>query len=224
MDNDLFAPDEQGGKRKFGMLRLHARKVKLQSGASYTIPGLTNRDGEIWEFKGKQPDEASNTRHIVLDVEVKSRDGGTYHTFRDAMSFDKWYKEIVYPSLKKNFGSDLSTLTTTPAPVEVEEVPYKDREYERTTLRVLRRFASVAEMEAAEKAHFARFGNTTDIEASAASSNGTFNVADWSYDKADMQKKFDEARAAKKSIAQALGMVAKEYELEPDQVKAVLSA
>lgn len=57
-----------------------------------------------------------------------------------------------------------------------------------------------------------------------ASANGTFNVADYASDKAHMQKLFDEARAAKKSIPAAYASVAKEYELEPDQIKAVLSA
>ena len=42
---DPFAPQEGGNKTKFGKLKLFASPVTLESGASYTVKGVHDRDG-----------------------------------------------------------------------------------------------------------------------------------------------------------------------------------
>src|SRR3989304_4510722 len=93
---DPFAPTEGGAKTKFGKLKLFATPVTLETGASYTLKGIHDRDGNIREWRGKRVDKSSKQFHVVLHVKTNDKDSNEYEMSRDHLSSDKPYKSIVH--------------------------------------------------------------------------------------------------------------------------------
>jgi hypothetical protein len=165
---DPFAPQEAGAKTKFGKLKLFANPVVLETGASYTVPGIHDRDGNTYEFRGKKIVKGSKRFHLVLQVLARDKDGNEYEMHRDCLNNDKVYKEIVHPALIKTFGETAKFPTKDYAFVQVEEAAtgetfeskrpdHEGEKVNRTTFRVIKKFANEKAMKAAETEYFARF-------------------------------------------------------------------
>lgn len=163
--NNWWEPQSSGKKRKYGVLNVFVNKVTLKSGASYTIPGVKDDSGALREFKGKYA--GGDAVHIVLELKIKNREGGTYTTTRDMVTFDKKWTEIVVPSLQRIFGKNLGVLPNRNHYVCVEEVvdpygkPYKSRltgeDTQGVTWSFVEKFDSEEAMNKAERDYFARF-------------------------------------------------------------------
>jgi hypothetical protein len=178
--NDPFAPQESGVKTKFGKLKLFANPVTLESGASYQIKGVHDRDGNTRDWKGKKIDKASKRYHIVMHVLADDKDGNEYEMSRDMLSNDKAYTGIVYPSLVKVFGKSVDFPRDKYAFVKLEEAPTGEtftgregNEVNKTTWRIVAKYGNEAAMKAAEKEYFSRFSNGNNhAEPEAASEDG----------------------------------------------------
>jgi len=180
---DPFAPVEGGAKTKFGKLKLFATPVVLETGASYTLKGIHDRDGNIREWRGKRMDKSSKRYHLVMHVKTNDKDGNEYEMSRDHLNSDKPYKSIVHPALLKVFGESKNFPTAAYALIKLEEVETGEtfvstqgdnigQTVNRMTWRVVEKFKTEEAMKAAETAHFAKFkqtgnGTTESAEASA---------------------------------------------------------
>jgi hypothetical protein len=163
---DPFAPQEGANKVKFGRLRLFANPVTLESGASYTIKGVYDRDGNLREWRGKKLTKSSRLFHIVMHVKAYDKDGNEYQMAKDYLNSDKVYKSIVYPALTKAFGNQFPTKDY--AVVKLEEVPTGEtyvatagnragETIEKTAWKVVATFDNETELKKAETEHFSRF-------------------------------------------------------------------
>lgn len=177
---DPFAPQEGGLKTKFGKLKLIANPVTLESGASYTVKGIHDRDGNTREWRGKKLDKNSKRFHIIMHVRADDKDGNEYEMARDMLNSDKAYTKIVHPALTKVFGKELPT--TNYALVKLEEVPTGEsfigrdgNTLEKTAWRVTQKYANEAALKAAEKEHFSRFTSAGNGATESANTAWSFN-------------------------------------------------
>lgn len=159
---DPFAPQEGGLKTKFGKLKLFASPVTLESGASYTVKGIHDRDGNTREWRGKKLDKTSKRFHIIMHVRADDKDGNEYEMARDCLNSDKAYTKIIHPALVKVFGKELPVKEY--ALVKLEEVPTGEsfvgrdgNTLDKTAWRVTQKYANESALKAAEKEHFSRF-------------------------------------------------------------------
>lgn len=183
-DEGLFdQPADEETKTRFGMLRIFARRVKLEKGASYIMDDLdidpdnpdsplnrlTDNSGNLWEFRGKQPTPGSMTRHVVVVVSCTDRNSEPYNEFQDFMMFksDACYR-VTFPTLEKFFGGhklpDIWGAGKT-AHVHAEVVKFTEagkggQDFNRYALRIVKAFKDQAEREAAETAFFSQFQQT----------------------------------------------------------------
>lgn len=171
--NDPFAPQEAGGKMKFCKLKLFANPVTLESGASYTVQGVHDKDGNTREWRGKRLDKTSKRFHIILHARATDKDGNDYEMARDYLNSDKPYTKIVHPALLKVFGETGKFPVKEYAFVQVEEVPtgesFEGRDgttVNKTAWKVVAKFANEAALKAAETKHFSRFTNSNGNGAS----------------------------------------------------------
>src|SRR3990167_7724603 len=164
---DPFAPQEGGNKTKFGRLKLLANPVILESGASYTVKGIHDRDGNTREWKGKKLDKTSKRFHVIVHVRADDKHGNEYEMSKDYLNSDKPYKAIVYPSLVKVFGERQFPVKDY-AFVRLEEIPTGEtyvatkgdkagETVEKTAWKVVAKFANETAWKAAEKEYFSRF-------------------------------------------------------------------
>lgn len=164
---DPFAPQEGGNKTKFGKLKLFANPVTLESGASYQIKGIHDREGNTRDWKGKRLDKTSKRFHVVMHVRADDKDGNEYEMAKDYLNSDKPYKTIVYPALAKVFG-EKQFPTKDYAFVQLEELPTGEtyvatggdkagQTVEKTAWKVVNKFANEGALKAAEKEYFSRF-------------------------------------------------------------------
>lgn len=185
-DFDPFAPQEGGNKTKFGRLKLFANPVMLESGASYQIKGIHDREGNTRDWKGKRLDKASKRFHIVMHVRADDKDGNEYEMAKDYLNSDKPYKSIVHPALVKVFGEKQFPVKDY-AFVQLEEVPTGEtyvaqsgnkagETIEKTAWKVVNKFESEAKMKAAEKEYFSRFTTANGNGATPESSIITFGI------------------------------------------------
>lgn len=168
---DPFAPSDSGGKTRFGLLQLFSHPVVLESGASYQIPGVTDKDNNVKNWNGKKISKDSKTRHVVLKVIATDKDGNNYSMLRDHLTGDKPYKTIVHPALMKIFGETKKFPVTTAVPVQFDEVETGEsfagtnREtgepmrVNKSTWKVTKLFKNTAEMKQAETEFFSKFTN-----------------------------------------------------------------
>lgn len=177
---DPFAPSEGGNKTKFGLLRLFANTVTLESGQSYSIKEVHDREGNVRQWKGKRLDKASKRTHIVMHLKADDKDGNEYEMNRDYLNSDKPYKAIVHPALTKVFGKDYPIKAY--VPVQLEEVPtgesFTGREgsqIDKTAWKVVAKFANEEAMKKAEKEYFSRFTQNSNGAEPQAESGLTFD-------------------------------------------------
>lgn len=166
-DNPFETPPEStGAKMGFGDLQINVNRVELEKGASYTIPGLTNKDGELFPFKGKKLTPDGSNRHVILKIIKRKKDGELYTIFSHFMYWTKDVQcKISYPALQKVFGEKLTDGLTwknnksSIVPIQYEEVEFTEegRTSPGRAFKVVKVFKSQAEREAAETQHFARF-------------------------------------------------------------------
>lgn len=236
---DLGEPQGATGKHRFGELMLIVNKVKYVKGASYTVNGLTNKDGEPIAFRGKELSSAPDAlRHIVLVLECEKQDGEKYNTFAHFMNNKKEdeYKATM-PTLVKHFGEKLAGLSGKKVSVEIEEVEFPNGDYAaKRAWKVVKVFANSAERKAASEAYFSAFRSGGDAngeadlqnaQATEAKGPGAWSAEDWRGIASDVKASYAKALAAQTGPEQlkarkALDVVAKEYEVTPDDVKAVV--
>jgi len=203
---DPFAPAEGGAKTKFGKLKLFATPVVLETGASYTLKGIHDRDGNIREWRGKKMDKSSKRYHLVMHVKTNDKDGNEYEMAKDHLNSDKPYKSIVHPALLKVFGESKNFPAAAYALVRFEEVETGEtfvskqgenagQQIAKTTWRIIERFKTEEAMKAAETEYFSKFKQT---------SNGTTESAEASADVPDGWDT-DAWANAKPKIKKALG-------------------
>jgi len=169
---DPFAPQEGGNKTKFGRLKLFANPVTLESGASYTVKGIHDRDGNTREWKGKKLDKTSKRFHVIMHVRADDKDGNEYEMTKDYLNSDKPYKAIVYPALVKVFGEKQFPIKEY-ALVRLEEILTGEtyvatggnkagETIEKNAWKVVAKFDNEAAWKAAEKEYFSRFTTGTN--------------------------------------------------------------
>lgn len=212
--NSLLAPPE-GGKMHFGALKAYASPVKLEAGAAgYTVPGVTDFDGNPKFYKGKVKVEKSRTVHLVLALTKKDREGVPYVMAKDMLTGDKAYKKVVYPSMK-TLG-DLSFVNANIAKfVQIEEVSTGETfmgtdteghpaEFERMAWKIVKAFATEAEMNAVAEEFFSQFAEGDEAAPAVAVPSG-YDQAGWlairGNVKADIASIGMDATAAKWGIA-----------------------
>jgi hypothetical protein len=165
---DPFAPQEGGAKTKFGKLKLFASPVTLESGASYQIKSIHDRDGNVRDWKGKRIDKSSKRYHIVMHVRADDKDGNEYEMTRDFLNSDKAYTKIAHPAMIKVFGDSAKFPAKDYAFVKFEEAltgeTYTATQgdkagsvVEKSTWKVVEKFVNETAMKAAEKEFFSRF-------------------------------------------------------------------
>lgn len=168
---DPFAPQESGNKTKFGKLKLFANPVTLESGASYKVKGIHDREGNTREWKGKRLDKTSKRYHVVMHVRADDKDGNEYEMAKDYLNSDKPYKAIVYPALVKVFEKQFPVKDY--AFVQLEEIATGEtyvaqsgnkagETIEKTAWKIVAKFANEGAMKAAEKEYFSRFATGTN--------------------------------------------------------------
>jgi len=165
MTNPFDAPAPEGGQQKFyfGRLRIVTNKVNLVKGASYVEPGLTGKNGEPWEFRGKMKVDDGQHTHVIPIIQARNSSGQDYNAFRDFMYWgsDPVYR-VTFPSLKEHFGEKLEGIWGKSAFVQAEVVDVDDNGYSKQAFQIVKVFKDRQEMEAAETAHFAQFNQTPD--------------------------------------------------------------
>lgn len=205
-DNPFETPPEStGAKMGFGDLQVIVNRVKLEKGASYTIPGLTNKDGELFPFKGKKLTPDGTNRHVILKIIKRKKDGELYTVFSHFMYWAKDVQcKISYPALQKVFGEKLTDGLTWKSgkssivPIQYEEVEFEEagRTSPGRAFKVVKVFKSQAEREQAETQHFARFQSG---EAGANASTGPhfetgipegYTAQSWAAMKGEMELKY----------------------------------
>lgn len=185
----LDAPKTSDVKKKlFGLLTTYVNFVKLESGASYTIPGVTQQDFETKdesakEFKGKRKLASGNADtaiHVVLVLTRESKEGNAYQTTKDYLAKDKVWVKQIQPSFVKVVGAavfaGMKANTGLGIFVALDEFEtgetFAGRDgntVSKSAWRASAVYASEAEMKKAADAYFA--GITND-SAHASSSNG----------------------------------------------------
>lgn len=162
MSNNPFdTPPQEGGNRHgFGKWRIVTNFIELKKGASYTIPGLTNMNGEAFEFRGKNKVVSSNLVHVIIVSTQTKQDGSSYDKFVDFLyrTNDELYA-VAYPALKAVLGDKLAPNATAYIEYEEVSVPVKGRDKPGLTFKAIRQFKSQAEMDAARETYFSRFAN-----------------------------------------------------------------
>lgn len=105
-EQDLLVPTGggNGDKSLFGKLVVTARKVSGIPAGGYTVPGV-EFDGVPTVFMPKASPEAGYN-HILMVMEVASKDGNPYKRAKGYVSFDDRYTEEVYPSMRDNGVKD----------------------------------------------------------------------------------------------------------------------
>lgn len=176
-DNPFEQPAaESEGRMAFGALRVFTRKVNLTKGASYVLDALgidpdnpdsplnrlTYKDGNLYEFKGKQLAPAGNNTHVIVVITQRASDGRIYNNFRDFMYWDKdKSQKVTMPSLRAFFGRLLEDVVAgNSAEVQAEIVEIQDKQWTRQAFKIVKRFKDQAEREAAETAFFSQFQQT----------------------------------------------------------------
>lgn len=176
-----FSEPAQGGSAKmvFGTYKLTVNGVDLVSGyAGYTDPRYLDKDGNAWNFKGKQLNPKSKNFHIVQDLTLERKDGTEYVAFRDWMYWEKdvCYK-AAYPSHKKLFGDDLAGIFGKTAEVQAEEVEVDDKGYSRKCYKIVKVFKNKAERQKAREAYFSQFAKDSNGHADEATNEIAFSDA-----------------------------------------------
>jgi len=175
---DLLEPPE-GGRAHFGALRIYATPVNLVAGAEgYTVPGVTDFEGNVRYYKGKVKVEKSRTVHVVMTLTKTDREGAEYVVAKDMLTGDKSYKRVVLPAMKavlKDLGKFVNT--GNPAFVQVEEIGTGETfmgtdddgnptEIERNTWKLVAMYPTAEALKAAADEFFAQFaeeGETTVV-------------------------------------------------------------
>src|SRR3990167_2640172 len=161
---DPFAPQESGPKTRFVKLKIFSNPVTLETGTSYTLKEIHDKEGNPKVWNGKQLTKGSKRTHIILHALAEDKKGNPYEMERNWLNNDVPYKDVVYPSLIKVFGTSAQFPTKVYVPVKIEELPTSEKftgrdgnEVVKTAWRVIEKYASEAALKAAEKAHFAQF-------------------------------------------------------------------
>lgn len=162
MSNPFESGPAEQAKKRFGTLAVIANHVELVTGAGYSVPGLVNKDGESWTFRGKQLKPDARNLHVILTLESTRKDGGAYTAFIDFMYWqsDPVFK-ATFTALTEQFGEHLEGLHGKKRDVMLQEVTVNDRGYEKVAWQVQRVFKDRAEREVAEREYFAKFSNDT---------------------------------------------------------------
>lgn len=199
-DNPFSKPPQEGGnKHGFGKWRIITNYIELKKGASYTIPGLTNMNGEPFEFRGKQKVASSNLVHVIIVSTQTKQDGSSYDKFVDFLyrTNDELYA-VAYPALKAVLGDKLAPNATAYIEYEEVSVPVKGRDKPGLTFRALRQFKNATEMDAAREAYFSRFAsNGTQAEDSDSAEYKAgipegYTAQSWAAMKPELERKYAE--------------------------------
>lgn len=166
-DDMMEAPAQ--GKNRFGKLKVYAFGVRLEKGAEgFSLPNVYEyQSTTLKKFAGKVPDTTSKTIFVGLVLEQKSKEGETFYTYQSYLTFDKGYKGVVKPSLDAVFGSASAATRGEHFAQVVEtetEETYTSREGEtkhRTAWKVVAKYATEEEMNAARDALFAGSGSAS---------------------------------------------------------------
>jgi hypothetical protein len=182
MPSELLNPTVSTIKR-FGKLRFHATPVTLTAGASYAIPGIVNfeKTGDK-EWKGKAKVAQSSTRHVVMVLTSRSKEGEEYQRTKDYLTNDKFYKSAIHPAIVK---LDLTIDTDYFACIEECESGrfYNDKPV--MDWKVLATFKTAEDMKKAEDEHFAQFANNATAEAAALDIPEGWTAETWTPDLAN---------------------------------------
>lgn len=170
-DYNPFAVEPEGGSGKtmFGLYQIVTKTVRLETGASWSDPRYTTKDGAVWAFKGKKPDKTSKNVHVVQDLTCIAKDEHEYVVFADWMYWknDKQCAAVL-PSHKTVFGDKLDGIFGKKVYVQAEMIEIVDGEYTRRALKIVKTFKTKAAMEAEREAFFAKFGEANGAHAEAA--------------------------------------------------------
>jgi len=175
--NPFDAPAAQSeGKMAFGTLRVFTNKVNLTKGASYIAEALgidpdpasplnrlTYKDGNLYEFKGKQKLPNGQHTHVILVITRRASDGRIYNDFRDFMYWQNDVcQRVTIPSLQKFFGAKLDNIWggKKSAEVQAEVVEIDDKGYTRQAFKIIKVFNTQDEREAAETKFFGQFNQS----------------------------------------------------------------
>lgn len=156
-----------GTRHKFGPLKILVNKIKTQAGAKYALPGILGKEGQPYEFKGKQLAADGDKTHVILVLEAVNKDGQTYHAIRDGVSFDPTIikaRAALIDVMGQNFYGDYFAGGKS-VEVEIEEMPTGEKtntDKDKTTFKVLRVFKSRDERMTAEKEYFSKFGGNAN--------------------------------------------------------------
>ena len=174
---------------RFGLFAFLVNKVMLIAGGSYTLAGVTGRDGELRMFKGKalatpqdlktaQADKKAKqpVDHIVLLMRAKNRDNEEYLKVYEMAGLNKDPKwKVLGKSLVTVFGENYPEIvkpvtafkSATWFPAKLEEVPTGGKwtgqdgtEQAETAPKFIEQFADEKAMRAAEETYFAQFGSS----------------------------------------------------------------
>jgi hypothetical protein len=165
MSNPLAGPPPEGGQQKtyFGKMRLVTNSVDLVKGAAYAEAGLTDRDGNPYEFRGKlkKDDGAGQHTHVIVVIQAKNRDGADYNAFRDFMYWgsDKC-QQTTMPNLRQHFGEKLDGIFGKSAWVQAGITEIEDGDYTRQAFVVNEVYKTRQEMETASVTHFSQYNQT----------------------------------------------------------------
>lgn len=217
-------------RKYFGVLEVHATPVTFASGAEYTIPGILNKEGDPFPFKGKAIDPESKNFHVVLALTCAKQDGSEYKKFVHFMRSkkDKGHN-VAMPTLQKAFGKDLASIWGKTAQVSVVEVEYEDGDYKRFTWKLDKVYASVEERKAAEAVHFEQFkreaapnGHTESVSTAGAAK---FDLSKWLPGKDSLKAMYQaELQNAGGVEAVALAVAAGRCKITPEQFQQVINA
>jgi len=155
----------------FGTLRVFTNKVNLVKGASYIADALhidpdpasplnrlTYKDGNLYEFKGKQQVPNGAHTHVIPVITRRASDGRIYNDFRDFMYWQNDVcQRVTIPSLQKFFGAKLAGIWGKSAEIQAEVVEIDDKGYTRQAFKIVKIFKTQAERETAETAFFSQF-------------------------------------------------------------------
>lgn len=229
MSDNPFAA-QSSGAMKFVICKAFATPVKLVSGASYTIPGVLDREGNDKLFNGKQKVEKSDLFHVVLDYIGRTKDGATYHMVKHYLSKDKDYSKHVYPAYSKMFGADLGRLAKDYTALQVQETDLgrkftgsEGNEIELVWLKPIQIFDNEKALRAAEESYFSNNGNA-DSSDSSEPTPAAFDPSEWTKALPEIEKAIKDKTKELKSADKATAFVLNEYELTSENLEAIRKA
>ena len=167
--DDFGADPEVRTKKKFGQFRIIVNPIVFETGASYTIKGVLDRDGNPRVFsRGMRPPKDGDTKkvaaHIVMQGKFTNKEGEEYTLIRDTTTWDEEWKNVIRPGLVSTFGKEYKSLANTNKWffAMVSEIPTGRRytgndgvERDSTVWQFEKQFVSLDEAKQAELAYFA---------------------------------------------------------------------